>query len=35
MPSNYEGVVIRIDDPSKVYVKVGINNQGVVYRVFA
>jgi hypothetical protein len=35
MPSNYEGVVIRIDDASKLYVKVGINNQGVVYRVFA
>ena len=35
MPSNYEGVVIRIDDASKLYVKVGVNNQGVVYRVFA
>ena len=35
MPSNYEGVVIRIDDASKLYVKVGINNQGVTYRVFA
>ena len=35
LPSNYEGVVIRIDDASKLYVKVGINNQGVVYRVFA
>ncbi|MFB3894545.1 MAG: hypothetical protein ACE15C_21290 [Phycisphaerae bacterium] len=35
MPSNYEGLVIRIDDASKVYVKVGVNGQGVVYRVFA
>lgn len=35
MPSNYEGVVIRIDDASKLYVKVGIANQGVVYRIFA
>jgi len=35
MPSNYEGVVIRIDDASKMYVKVGINGQGVVYRIFA
>ncbi len=35
LPSNYEGVVIRIDDASKLYVKVGVNNQGVVYRVFA
>ena len=35
MPSNYEGVVIRIDDASKVFVKVGVDNQGVVYRVFA
>jgi len=35
LPSNYEGVVIRIDDASKVFVKVGVNNEGVVYRVFA
>jgi len=35
MPSNYEGVVIRIDDASKVYVKVGVSGQGVAYRVFA
>ncbi len=35
MPSNFEGVVIRIDDASKVFVKVGVNNQGVVYRIFA
>ncbi len=35
MPSNYEGLVIRIDDASKVYVKVTVNNQGVAYRIFA
>ena len=35
MPSNYEGLVIRIDDASKVYLKVVVNNQGVVYRIFA
>jgi len=35
LPSNYEGIVIRIDDASKLYVKVGVNNQGVVYRIFA
>ena len=35
LPSNFEGLVIRIDDASKLYVKVGVNNQGVVYRVFA
>jgi len=35
LPSNFEGIVIRIDDASKVFIKVGVNNQGVVYRVFA
>jgi len=35
MPSNYEGIVIRIDDASKVYVKVDASNQGVAYRIFA
>jgi len=35
MPSNYEGLVIRIDDASKVYVRVVVSNQGVVYRIFA
>jgi len=34
MPSNYEGLVIRIDDASKLYVRVTINNQGVVHRIF-
>jgi len=35
MPSNYEGLVVRVDDASKVYVKVGANGQGVAYRIFA
>ena len=35
LPSNYEGVVIRIDDAVKVFVRVVVNNQGVVYRIFA
>ena len=35
LPSNFEGVVIRIDDASKLFVKVGVANQGVVYRIFA
>lgn len=35
MPSNYEGLVIRIDDATKVYVRVVTNNTGVAYRIFA
>ena len=35
LPSNFEGVVIHIDDASKVFVKVGVANQGIVYRIFA
>ncbi len=35
MPANYEGVVIAIDDATKLYVKVGVNGEGVVYRIFA
>jgi len=35
MPSNYEGVVIRIDDASKVYVRVVSAGNGVAYRIFA
>ncbi len=35
LQSNYEGVVIRVDDASKVHVKVGVNGQGVAYRIFA
>ena len=34
-PSNYEGLVIRVDDANKVYVKVTVGNQGVAYRIFA
>ena len=35
MPSNYEGLVIRVDDASKVYVRVASGGSGVVYRIFA
>ncbi len=35
MPANFEGMVIQIDDASKLYVKVGVNGEGVAYRVFA
>lgn len=35
MPSNYEGLVIRVDDAAKVFVRVVTNNSGVVYRIFA
>jgi len=35
LPSNYEGLVIRIDDAAKVYVKVGVDGEAVVYRIFA
>ena len=35
MPNNFEGVVITIDDASKLFVKVGLDGEGVVYRVFA
>jgi len=35
MPSNYEGLVIRIDDASKVYVRVVSGGNGVAYRIFA
>jgi len=35
MPSNYEGLVIAIDDASKLWLKVGVNNEGVAYRIFA
>jgi len=35
LPSNYEGLVIQIDDAAKLYVKVGVNGQGVAYRIFA
>jgi hypothetical protein len=35
LPSSISGVVLSIDDASKVFVKVGINGEGVAYRVFA
>ena len=35
LPSNYEGLVIRIDDASKVYVRVVSGGNGVTYRIFA
>jgi hypothetical protein len=35
MPSNYEGLVIRVDDASKVYVRVVSGGNGVTYRIFA
>lgn len=34
MMSNYEGLVIRIDDASKIHVRVSVNGEGVVYRIF-
>jgi len=35
MIANFEGVLIPINDASKVYVKVGVNGEGIVYRIFA
>lgn len=35
MPSNYEGLVIRIDDAAKLFVRVAANANGVTYRIFA
>src|SRR5690606_28839841 len=35
MPSNFEGLVIRVDDAAKVFVRVVSSNNGVVYRIFA
>lgn len=35
MPSNYEGLIIRVNDAVKVFVRVVSSNQGVVYRIFA
>lgn len=34
-PANFEGFVIQIDDASKLYVKVGVNGEGVAYRIFS
>jgi hypothetical protein len=35
MPNDFEGVTVPMDDAQKVYVKVGVNGEGVAYRVFA
>jgi len=35
LADNFEGMVIQIDDASKLYVKVGVNGEGVAYRIFA
>jgi len=35
MPVNFEGLLVQIDDASKLCVKVGVNGEGVAYRVFA
>jgi hypothetical protein len=35
IPANYEGMVIRIDDASKLYLRVVNANEGVAYRIFA
>ncbi len=35
LPSSISGVVLVIDDASKVYVKVGVDGEGVAYRIFA
>lgn len=34
LPTSISGVVLSIDDASKVFVKVGANGEGVAYRVF-
>lgn len=35
MPTNYEGMVIQVDDAAKLFVKAGADGEGVAYRVFA
>ncbi len=35
LPNSVSGVVLAIDDATKVYVKVGADGEGVAYRVFA
>ena len=35
LPSSVSGVVLSIDDASKVYVKVGADGEGLAYRIFA
>ena len=34
LPNSISGVVLSIDDAGKVYVKVGVNGEGVAYRLF-
>jgi hypothetical protein len=34
-PANYEGHVIPINDASKLYIKVGVNGEGVNFTIFA
>ena len=34
MPSNFEGVVLEVDDAAKVKIKPGVNGEGVQYRIF-
>lgn len=34
LTTNFEGVELEINDASKVYVKVGVNGEKVVYRIF-
>jgi hypothetical protein len=34
LSGDYRGVTIAIDDASKVFIKVGVNGEGVVYRIF-
>jgi len=34
MPSNFEGLIVWIDDANKLCVKSGVNGEGVAYRVF-
>ena len=35
LPNSVSGVVLSIDDASKLHVRVGIDGEGVVYRIFA
>jgi hypothetical protein len=34
-PGSISGVVLSIDDANKIFVKVGVNGEGVAYRIFA
>jgi len=35
LPTDFAGVFIKIDDASKLFVKVAVNGQGVAYRILA